>query len=171
MNYNPKFKSTKIQVEIMADTYKLKYLRGIRLQVFLAAANRIIPPDEDSVGGGTLTTAAIVDLIMDRLEPDLRRKLLMLFLIINPLGILFGGKTFSKTNAKNQDRLLAWMERNPISGLRLGFFGLKSYVCMGYYSREDIWKVIKYDGPMRYDQPFHDATLRGLAQNKVEITE
>jgi len=155
----------------MPDTYKLQYLKGTRLKVFLAAANRIIPPDEESIGGGTLTTAAIVDSIMDQLEPDLRKKLLMLFLIINPLGILFGGKTFSKANTKNQDRLLTWMEQNPISALRLGFFGLKSYVCMGYYTREDIWKVIKYDGPIRYNQPFHNAMLRGLAQNKVEITE
>jgi hypothetical protein len=155
----------------MADTYKLKYLKGTRLKVFLAAANRIIPPGEESMGGGTLTTAAIVDLVMDQLEPDLRKKLLILFLIMNSLGIFFGGKTFSKANAKNQDRLLTWMEQNPMSGLRLGFFGLKSYVCMGYYTKEDIWKVIQYDGPIRYNQPFHNITLRELAQNKVDITE
>ena len=155
----------------MGDTYKLKYLKGTRLKVFLAAANRIIPPDNDNIGGGTLATAAIVDMAIDQLEPALKKKLLLLFLVINPIGIFFGGKTFSKANEKNQDRLLSWMEKNPISALRLGFFGLKTYICMGYYTREDTWKVIKYDGPIRYNQPYHNTTLRGLTQNKVEITE
>ena len=155
----------------MAETYKLKYLTGTRLKVFLAAANRVIPPDHDSIGGGTLATAAIIDMVIDTLAPALRKKLLMLFLIIEPLGIFFGGKKFSKATGKNQDRLLTWMESNPISTLRLGFFGLKSYICMGYYTREDIWKVMKYDGPVRYNQPYHNTMLRGICQNKVEITE
>ena len=155
----------------MAEVYKLKYLKGTKLKVFLAAANRIVPPDTDSIGAGTMATAAIVDMTMDQLDPGLRKKLLTLFSVIEPLGLFFGGKKFSKTSAKNQDRLLSWMERNPISALRLGFFGLKSYICMGYYTREDVWKIIKYDGPIRYKQPYHNTILRGLSQNKVEITE
>jgi hypothetical protein len=155
----------------MAEVYKLKYLKGTRLKVFLAAANRIIPPDSDSIGAGTMATAAVVDMSIDQLEPDLRKKLLMLFLAIEPLGIFFGGKKFSKASEVNQDRLLSWMEKNPISPLRLGFFGLKSYICMGYYTREDVWKIIKYDGPVRYNQPYHNTILRGLTQNKVEIIE
>ncbi|MCL1864791.1 MAG: hypothetical protein FWF73_03160 [Spirochaetes bacterium] len=155
----------------MADVYKLKHLRGTKLKVFLAAANRIIPSDKDSIGGGTLTTAAMVDLSIDKLEPALKKKLLLLFTVMEPLGIFFGGKIFSKASDKNKDRLLSWMEKNPISALRLGFFGLKSYICLGYYTREDAWKIIKYDGPIRYKQPYHDTILRGLAQNKVEIAE
>ena len=155
----------------MAEMYKIKYLKGTRLKVFLAAANRIIPPDSDSIGAGTMVTAAIVDMSIDQLEPALRKKLLMLFLVIEPLGIFFGGKKFSKASDKNQDRLLSWMEKNPISALRLGFFGLKSYICLGYYTREDVWKIIKYDGPIRYNQPYHNTILRGLAQNNVEIIE
>ena len=155
----------------MAEVYKLKYLKGTRLKVFLAAANRIIPPDSDSIGAGTMATAAVVDMLIDQLEPDLRKKLLMLFLVIDPLGIFFGGKKFSKCSDVNQDRLLSWMEKNPIGALRLGFFGLKSYICMGYYTREDVWKIIKYDGPVRYNQPYHNTILRGLTQNKVEIIE
>ena len=155
----------------MAEIYKLKYLKGTRLKVFLAAANRIIPPDSDSIGAGTMATAAVVDMSIDQLEPGLRKKLLMLFLVIDPLGIFFGGKNFSKASEVNQDRLLSWMEKNPISALRLGFFGLKSYICMGYYTREDVWKIIKYDGPVRYNQPYHNTILRGLTQNKVEIIE
>ena len=155
----------------MAETYKLKYLRGTRLKVFLAAADRIIPPDTDSIGGGTLATAAIVDLIVGQIDPGLRKKVLMLFLIIETLGRFFGGKKFTKASGKNQDRLLTWLERNKVSTLRLGFFGIKTYMCMGYYTREDIWKVMKYDGPIRYNQPYHDTMLRALAQNKVEITE
>jgi hypothetical protein len=155
----------------MQGVYKCKYLTGLKLKVFLAVANRIVPQDGDTPGAGTMTTAAIVDWAMDRLEPSLRRQLLLLFTAVEPLGILFGGRRFTKNSAAAQDRQLAWMESNPIRPLRLGFFGLKTYVCMGYYTREDIWKTIGYEGPVRPDTPFPDETIRQLAQGRLEVVE
>lgn len=153
----------------MKNTYRCRYLTGIRLKVFLAAADRIIPPDGDTPGAGTMATAGIVDWSLDRLEPELRKKLLLLFLILEPLGIFFGGRRFSKASASNRDRLLKWMESNPVSSLRLGFFGLKTYICMGYYTRDDIWQTIGYGGPMRADLKYPDETIRALAGNTMEV--
>jgi len=153
----------------MAEVYRCKYLRGLRLKVFLAVANRIVPPDGDLPGAGAMTTAGIVDWALERMEPALRRQLLLLFLAVEPLGILFGGKPFTWNSPAAQDRQLAWMENNPIRLLRMGFFGLKTYVCMGYYTREDVWKSIGYEGPLRPDLPFPDATVRALAQGRLEV--
>jgi hypothetical protein len=153
----------------MNDAYKCKYLTGTRLKVFLAAADCIIPPDGDTPGGGTMATAGIVDWSLDRLEPELRKKLLLLFLILQPLGMFFGGRTFTKTSARNRERLLKWMESNPVSALRLGFFGIKTYICMGYYTRDDIWKTIGYEGPVRANLKYPDETIRALAERKLEV--
>jgi len=56
----------------MAEVYRCKYLTGRRLKIFLAVADRIVPPDEDSPGAGTMQTAGIVDWSMGRLQQGLR---------------------------------------------------------------------------------------------------
>ena len=151
------------------NTYRCKYLIGIRLKVFLAAADCIIPPDGDSPGAGSMNTAGIVDWSLDKLEPELRKKLLLLFFILEPLGIFFGGRLFSKASVHSRNRLFKWMESNPISALRLGFFGIKTYVCMGYYTRDEIWNTIGYEGPIRLNQKYPDETIRALAEGRMEV--
>ena len=53
----------------------------------------------------------------------------------------------------------------------MGFFGLKSYACMGHYTREDVWETIDYEGPLLPDRPFPDQTIRDLCQGRLEVTE
>lgn len=158
------------EVTNMKSTYRCKYLTGKKLEVFLAAADCIVPPDGDTPGAGTMATAGIVDWSLGRLEPDLRKKLLLLFTVIEILGFFFCGKPFTRAGIAGRERLLRWMENNPVGALRLGFFGLKTYICMGYYTREDIWKTIGYEGPVRYDVPYPDDTIRALSQNRMEVT-
>lgn len=151
------------------SAYRLKYLTGLKLKVFLAVANRIIPPDGSIPEAGSLKTAAIVDWALERMEPALRAQLLLLFVACEPLGILFGGLPFTWNGPAAQDRQLRWMENCPIRLLRLGFFGLKTYVCMGYYTREDVWSSIGYEGPIHPEIPFPDATIRALSQGTMEV--
>lgn len=154
----------------MSEVYRLKYLRGRRLKIFLAVADRIIPPDADSPGGGTLQTAGVVDWALERMAPGLRRLLLTLLLGVEILGVFFGGRPFTKNREAAQDRQLRWMERAPVGRLRMGFFGLKTYVCMGYYTREDVWRTMGYEGPV-VDRPFPDAEIRALCQGRLEVSE
>jgi hypothetical protein len=136
----------------MAEVYKLKHLTGRRLKVFLAVADRVVPPDEDSPGGGTMMTAGVADWAMDRMEPGLRKQFLLLLMVVEFLGIFFGGKTFSKNSAEARDRELKFLESAPVGAFRMGFFGLKTYACMGYYTRENVWGTIDYGGPLVPDR-------------------
>lgn len=155
----------------MSDTYQLRYLTGRKLRVFLAVANRIVPPDEEAPGGGTMATAGVTDWAMGRLDPKMR-KLFLLFLVVTDfIGVFFGGRTFSKNSPAAQDRQLRWMENHRVSKIRMGFFGLKSYACMGYYTREDIWPTVGYDGPHLPDRAFPDRMIRQLSQGTIEVTE
>jgi len=153
----------------MTEAYKCKYLTGKRLEIFLAVADRIVPPDENSPGAGTMQTAGIVDWSMSRLPDGLRSQFMLLLLLIEYMGIFFGGKPFTRNSDKARDRELRFFESAPVSSLRLGFLGLKSYACMGYYTREDIWKTFDYDGPMLPDKPFADPVIRRLCRGELEV--
>ncbi len=154
----------------MSEEYKLKYLTGRKLKTFLAIADRIIPSDEDSPGAGQMQTAGVVDWALERMPEGLRKQFLLLISAFELLGILFGGRPFSKNSEKARDRQLAWFESAPIQPLRMGFFGLKSYVCMGYYTREDIWKTLNYDGPLLPDRPYADPVVRKLCQDEMKVS-
>ncbi len=153
----------------MAEVYKCKYLKGKRLKIFMAVADRIVPADEDSPGAGTMQTAGIVDWSMGRLQESLRSQLMMLLGLIEFMGIFFGGKPFTKNSDEAKDRELKFFESAPVSRLRLGFLGLKSYTCMGYYTREDIWETFDYEGPVLPDKPFADPVIRKLCKCELEV--
>ena len=153
------------------DVYKLKHLTGLRLRVFLAAAEVIVPSGAGVVGAGTLHTAGVVDHAMGRLDPRLRGLFLKFLVLVEVLGIFFGGKPFSRNSLSARERQLRWMEQSSVSKFRLGFFGLKSYVCMGYYTREDIWPEIGFGGPHVAGRPYADGVLRALCEKKVEVRE
>ncbi len=147
----------------------LNYLKGRRLAVFLAAADIVIPADEHGPGAGTISTAQVVDWALARLPRGLRLLFLLLLYLIEFLGLFFGGRFFSNNTAQARERQLAWMEKNPVRPLRLGFFGIKNYCSMGYYTREDVWKTIGYGGPLKKDAAFADPLIREVCQGHKEI--
>jgi len=153
----------------MAESYQLNYLRGGTLKVFLAIANRIIPEDADCPGGGTLETAGVVDWALHRLPNALRKKFLLFFKVIQVLGIVFYLRPFTSLPPEKQDKLLRRLENGPLRLLRMGFFGIKTYICMGYYTREDVWQTIDYDGPVVAQRQFVDPLIRQLEQAKLKV--
>lgn len=155
----------------MTPTYQLQHLTGRKLRVFIAVAGRIVPADEHDQGAGTPETAAVVDWALNRLDADLRKLFLVFLVLTDFLGILFGGRTFSNNSPAAQDRQLRWLENCPIKKFRMGFFGLKSYVCMGYYTREPVWPTFDYQGPHVPNREFPDPVIRLLEQEKLRVVE
>jgi hypothetical protein len=153
------------------QTYKLQHLTGRKLRVFLAVASRIVPADEHDPGAGTMATAGVVDWAMNRLDPDLRALFLKFLVAVDVMGVAFGGRTFCKNSPAAQDKQLRWLENCPIRKFRMGFFGLKSYVCMGYYTRETVWQTFDYGGPMVEERPFPDNTIRLLEQERLQVVK
>ncbi len=141
-----------------------RFLIGRRLRIFMAAADRIVPMDGVSPGAGTPETAAVADWALGRLAPDLRRRFLIFLFLLDVLGIFFGGRPFSNNRPADRDRQLRWMSRSRLRPLRMGVFGLKSYVCMGYYTREPVWKIIGYGGPLEPWRTYPDPDIRSLCR-------
>lgn len=153
------------------STYRLKHLTGTKLKTFLAIADRIIPADEESPGGGTMLTAGVVDWALDKMAEPLRKKMLLFIMVVEIFGFFFGGKPFSKCSSSAQDRALLWFENNPLRLFRMGFFGVKTYACMGYYTREDIWKTFDYDGPVVNNREYVDPTIRQMEMGIMQVEE
>ncbi|MFH1887022.1 MAG: hypothetical protein ABIM40_10015 [Pseudomonadota bacterium] len=149
--------------------YQLQFLTGRRLAVFLAVAARIVPEGGGLPGGNSLATAGVVDWALARMEPGLRKKFLFLLWVVEFLGIFFGGRFFTKNPDRAKDRQLAWMESGPVGLLRMGFFGLKNFACMGVFTREDAWEAMGYEGPLDRDRPFPDPAIRALARGEAEV--
>ncbi|TAL62326.1 MAG: hypothetical protein EPN85_02950 [Bacteroidetes bacterium] len=155
----------------MSKIYRLKYLKKNRLLTFFSVADRVIPADTNSPGGGSMETAAVVDWYMKRVPENIRKKILLFLDVIQFTGLFFGGNFFSSNNIQAQERQLKWMENNKIRLFRMGFFGIKTFIEMGYYTREDIWSAISYDGPVLPGRTYSDSTIRELCQNTLKISE
>lgn len=153
----------------MESTYKIQFLKGRKLQTFIAIADTVIPASEGFRSGGDLQTAAVVDWALRRMPNDLRSKLLLFITIIYFLGFFVGGKNFSKLSYHQRAKLLRWLENSKIGLLRVGFFGIKNYACMGYFTRENTWQYFNYDGPILPERNFPDPIIRLLSQGKIKI--
>jgi hypothetical protein len=140
------------------------------LKIFLSIADCIIPPQGGSPGAGVLSTVGVVDWAMERMPKKLRPRFLRLIGLVEVMGIFFGGRFFSKNSHQAKIRQLQWMENNPLRLLRMGFFGLKTYVSMGYYSRDAVWPTIAYEGPLMI-RDYPDPTIRGICQGSAEVRE
>ena len=144
---------------------QLKLLTGRRQKTFLAFASRILPADESGPGGGTKETVRMADYGISHMNPKVSKLLKLFLLVFELFGIFFGGKGFSKLSPEKQERQMRWFENARLTNFRLGFFGLKTFVWYGYYTRSSTWKAIGYDGP-QVDRPFPDERLRDLQEDR-----
>jgi len=149
--------------------YQCHYLKGHRLKTVLAAANCIIPAHERMKSAGSMNTIGVMDHAISQMPSQLRFQFLLFISIVHFLGIFFGGRFFACNRQADQIQQLRWMENSMLRGFRMGFLGLKSYICMGYFTRESNWAAIHYAGPLKYDQSPPDPIIRYLCQDKRKV--
>jgi hypothetical protein len=78
----------------------------------------------------------------------------LLFLFVIEICAIFRyGTRFSNLTLTKRARFLAYFENSVIPPFRQGFFGVKTFVLMGYYGSEVAWSELQYPGPRR-DAPF-----------------
>jgi hypothetical protein len=122
---------------------------------FRAAAGCIVPSDAESPGADSDAAIAAADRALAG-RPERDRKLLTTFLkAVEILPIFRYGRRFSKLGRDNQEAFLRSLESSGFSKFRQGFFGLKTFVLMGYYAHESSWRDIEYPGP-RLDAPYYE---------------
>jgi hypothetical protein len=79
-------------------------------------------------------------------DEDSRGKLLLLIKVVNILSLLRYAKTIDKLELVKRDNLLKKMHNAPINVLRGGITGLRSLCLLSFYSLEENWQMIGFEG-------------------------
>jgi hypothetical protein len=115
-----------------------------KVEFFLVLAARIVPEmvELDSEGLGRFLN--IVDEALASRPAEVRGQFATFLGILRWTPVLRFGRTFEKLGTDQRDAVLRWFEGCPVGLLRVGFWGLKAMVFMGYYGQPETNQLIGY---------------------------
>ena len=92
----------------------------------------------------------VIDALCRTLDPALTAPLPALVRLVEWGPLLFDGRfaRFSSLDAAEQDAHLAGWMRSRIGLRRLGFLALRNLAMLGYWSQDETWPLIGYQGPL-----------------------
>ncbi len=91
-----------------------------------------------------LELEAVVARAMSARSPGVQRQLIVFLRLLQTLPLARYGRPFTSLSAPRRHSFLESMERSRLLLFRRGFWGLRSLVFMGYYTRDDVAKAIGY---------------------------
>jgi hypothetical protein len=110
----------------------------------LCLAARIVP---ESAGAPAQVTDPLLAAIDGELRPRPHLQQLefkALLLAIRWMTVPFTLRRFDRLPGDRQDRWLRLLENAPLTLLRVGIWGLKTLVFLGYYSQDGVTRRIRY---------------------------
>jgi hypothetical protein len=118
---------------------------GSRQQRFLLClAARIVP---ESAGAPPQVTEPLLAAVDEELRPRPRLQQLefkLLLFAIRWMTVPFTLHRFERLPGERQDRWLSFLENAPLTPLRVGIWGLKTLVFLGYYTQDGVLQRIVY---------------------------
>ncbi len=126
-----------------------KFLTGKVGDQFWALAVRIVPPAADLDEAGRTEMLEIIDHAFRIRPASIRRQMKLFLAVIDLLSRLRGLRAFRGLSPQKQERVLASLDRSPVQALRQGFWGLKTFLLMGYYGRPEAGTAIGYHPLLR----------------------
>jgi hypothetical protein len=118
---------------------------GSRQQRFLLClAARIVP---ESAGAPPQVTEPLLAAVDEELRPRPRLQQLefkLLLFAIRWMTVPFTLHRFERLPGERQDRWLGFLENAPLTLLRVGIWGLKTLVFLGYYTQDGVQQRIVY---------------------------
>jgi hypothetical protein len=110
----------------------------------ISLANRIVP---ESAGAPPQVTEPLLAAVDEELRPRPRLQQLefkLLLFAIRWMTVPFTLRRFERLPGERQDRWLRFLENAPLTLLRVGIWGLKTLVFLGYYSQDGVLRRIIY---------------------------
>ena len=137
----------------VSDDYK--FFSAGTAATFRAAAERIVPGEPGAPGAGSEQVLMAVDRELAGRDADLRKNLTMFLKVVELLPVFRYGRPFSRLGPAQQDAVLKFFGANRlVQKFRMGFWGMKTFVLLGYYNLESTWAELDYPGPRR-DAPYY----------------
>ncbi|HEX9161071.1 MAG TPA: hypothetical protein VF980_05120 [Thermoanaerobaculia bacterium] len=116
---------------------------------FRAIATSIVPEAEHLDENGWLELESIVERGLASRPESIRKQLRLFVRALNVLPLFRFGRTFRALDRQQRTKFLHGVEGAPLLLLRRGFWGLRTLVFMGYYSREAARAEIGYRADAR----------------------
>ena len=112
--------------------------------VLRAVATTVVPESAYlDQRGWTEFETVIADALAQR-DERVRRQLTALLRLVQVLPLTRYGQPFTRLTSKRRTTFLESIERSPVTLIRRGFWGLRTLIYMGYYTRDDIAAAIGY---------------------------
>ena len=110
----------------------------------LCLAARVVP---ESAGAPPQVTEPLLAAVDEELRPRSRLQQLefkLLLFAIRWMTVPFTLHRFERLPGERQDRWLGFLENAPLTLLRVGIWGLKTLVFLGYYTQDGVQQRIVY---------------------------
>ena len=111
----------------------------------LRAVTTTVVPESATLdeSGWTELEGVIARALADR-DERVGRQLGAFLRLIQVIPLTRYGQPFTRLSAKRRTAFLESIERSPVMLIRRGFWGLRTLIFMGYYTREDVAAAIGY---------------------------
>ena len=116
---------------------------------FRAIATSIVPEAERLDEDGWMELESIVERGLGSRPESMRKQLRIFVRALNVLPLFRFGKTFRALDRTQRTKFLLGIQDAPLLLIRRGFWGLRTLVFMGYYSREAARAEIGYRADSR----------------------
>lgn len=117
--------------------------------VFRAVAETVVPEAAALDERGWRDLERVIEEALAPRPPKLRRQIRLLLRAINVLAVFRHGSRFVKLDPARRASFLRAVQDAPITLLRVGFWGLRTLVFMGYYGRPEGAAAIGYGATTR----------------------
>jgi len=117
--------------------------------ILYAVATAVVPESSSLDERGWAELYAVIDGAVAEREPRIRRQLLVFVRVLQLLAVVRYGRPLTRLDVRRRTRVLEWVERSPLLLVRRGFWGLRTLIFMGYYTRADVGEAIGYRASAR----------------------
>ena len=111
---------------------------------FRALAATIVPEAAGLDEPGWRAMAAVVDEALASRPDALRRQFLLFVRFLSWISVARYGRGFPSLDARRREIVLSSVERSRLLPLRRGFWGLRTLVFLGYWTRPEAVAAIGY---------------------------
>ena len=116
---------------------------------FRALAAAIVPEASRLSDGEWLEVEAIVEEYLSRRPAAIRRQLQLFVRVVGLAALARYGRSLAALDGDRRARFLARVQDSPVLLLRRGFWGVRTMVYLGYYSRAEAAQEIGYRASVR----------------------
>lgn len=112
--------------------------------ILRAIATTIVPETSSLDERAWLELESVIARALSNRSPGVDRQIVKFLRVVQTLPVIRYGRRFTSLGPRQRVAFLASLERSRLRVLRRGFWGIRSLIFMGYYTRDDVAESIGY---------------------------